>query len=57
MAKQKQEMEVIKQFFNFMSGELTTVIKPLKVLMNLMGEIKVETEITFARDGGKRELA
>lgn len=57
MAKQKQEMEDIKQFFNFMSGELTTVTKPLKVLMDLMGKIKVELEITCARDGGTCELA
>ena len=40
MAKQKQEIEDIKQSLNFMSGELTTVTKQLKVLMDLMGEIK-----------------
>jgi len=40
MAKQKQEIEDIKQPLNFMSGELTTVTKQLKVLMDLMDEIK-----------------
>lgn len=40
MAKQKQEIEDIKQSLNFMSGELTTVTKQLKDLMDLLGEIK-----------------